>query len=425
MTGSKLQKFIQYLQTRNLVGKDDIIQSANLMSKLDRRIGQMGVMRGYIRPEDVNSILNEQAGTGKLFGECSIRMDLMSPDKVKRLLDLQKDEIYLFAQSAIIQKITTPDRIAAHVQEFMKTADAVGPDAQSAAADAAGPPIKAEIKSVLGRVTEFGALPQSVLRLMSVIDNKDVDMDKVTELLSADPGLVATLLRVVNSAYHGMREEIKSVKQAVVAIGIDKLRSLIITVGLVQKYHGLPPAVAQPYWNHAVRTAEWAKLIGRQFEIGEGDEVYLCGLLHNAGELLIYQFFRAQKLQIDERVSAGTPQPDAERAVLGGTHADIAGFLFSHWKLPAAVVQSAMYHHQHPLLLLNIPNLLREVFLVNMAVAVGGLDTHPDAFEYAELLDKLGNHYQRLLKLQKNINMNKIAADVEENVRRFSGLTSR
>ncbi len=276
-----------------------------------------------------------------------------------------------------------------------------------------------ETAGILKRIREFALLPQTNLRLMGVLDDQNVDVDKVVLALSADPGLVASLLRVVNSASAGMRGEIRSVKQAVVILGLDKLRSLVIATGLIVRFHALPPDVSRRFWEHALQTAQWSKRLSPYFTNVEGDAVFLCGLLHNIGELIIWQYLKAELKQIQERMTNGAVQADAEHAVLGCTRSDLTADLFIEWKMPKAVVESTAHSGEDLETVSAIRGISNEALIVHMAAAIAGVDSNLDALDYDDAVNSVFSKYRFHLRLPPTLSYDDLAATVATDLKQI------
>ncbi len=414
MSLAKLQGFIQYLRASNIMAQEDILRAIRQMSAFDRRLGHLGAFRGYIAPEQINVILLEQARSGTRFGECAVRLKLMTDQQVMLLLKLQKDDLFLFAQASVTQKLTTIDKIIGHIKAYLHA----NPD--MAVEEAAAPTeeniqLARETRSILRNIEEVSPLPATAHRVVSMLDNPDVELERIGDVLSLDPGLTSTMLRVVNSAFYGLREKVASASKAVVVLGMKKLRQLVVAAAVMQKFQGVPAGFAQKFWENSIRTAQWSKEIGVHRGMSEADELFICGLLHNIGYLVIMQYFRPQQAEIDRMIQAGRQPIVAEKTVLGGTHADVGGFLFNLWQMPKETVQSAMFHHHDLQLLVNMPNLSESVIVIHMASAICELDPTLDALAYSETLEKLAGKYRQPLKIGERINMDEMAERVEAN----------
>lgn len=414
MSLAKLQGFIQYLRASNIMAQEDILRAIRQMSAFDRRLGHLGAFRGYIQPEQINTILWEQARSGSRFGECAVRLKLMTEQQVVLLLRLQKDDLFLFAQAAVTQKLTTIDKVVAQIKAYLN----VNPEM---AKEAEAPPSEDRIqldrqsRSVMRSIEEVSPLPATAHRAVSMLDDPDVHLDAVGETLTMDPGLTTTLLRVVNSAFYGLRDKVTSVSKAVIVLGIKKLRQLVIAAAVMQKFQAIPPQFAQKFWETSVRAAQWSKELAAIRNMAEADELFICGLLHNIGYLVTIQYFRTQQLQIEQLVQAGKRPLDAERAVMGGTHADVGGFLFNLWQMPKETIQCTMFHHHDLQLIQTMPNLHEAVLVIHMAGQICELDPNLDALGYSENLERIAKRYRPLLKLPESLNMDSLAEKVDSN----------
>lgn len=409
-----MQRFIQYLRANSVMSQEDVLRGIRQMSVFDRRLGHLGAFRGFIQPEQINDILLEQARTGNRFGECAIRLNVLTPQQVDMLIKLQKDDLFLFAQAAVTQKLTTTEKIVSHIKTFLGANPDVAVEAEEAPNEQKVG-IDRQIRSALQNIEKISPLPATAQRAVVLLDDPGADLDKVGEILALDPALTATLLKVVNSAFYGMRDKITSVTKALVVMGIKKIRQLVIAAAVMQKFQSVPAAFSQKYWENSLRSAEWSKEIAEFRRMEEPDELFVCGLLHNIGQLVIMQYFRQQQNMVDEMVAGGKKPVDAERALLGGTHADIGGFMFNLWQMPKGTIQATMFHHHDLQLLLNSPNLTESVYIVHMASDICELNPSLDAYGYSQEVEKIGARYAQILKLGANLNMDKLSERVDAN----------
>lgn len=397
------------------MNQDTVDRAMQQMSVFDRRIGQLGAFRGFIEPDQINAILLDQTRNGGVFGECAVRMNLMSTKHIDHLLKLQNEEVFLFAQAVMALKLTTAEKIADHIKSFITAFPEVAKESAPTVSQEKRE-LDKHVQEVLKSVDSVSPLPTTVQRVMSMLNDPKVDLDKVGDALSADPGLSSTLLRVANSAMYGLRERVTSVRKAVTVMGIQKLRQMLLSSGVMEKFKSVPADFAQKFWEDALWTAQWSKELAAYRRMEEVDEIFVFGLLRNIGRLLIYQHFRPMLAKIDEQVKAGKTRLDAERAVLGGTHADLAGFLFNLWQMPKKMVESTMMQHHDLQLLLRMPNIPDEVLVVHMAVAIRETDPNLDSIAYQDELARIGNLYRDPLKLGAGFKMQGLAEKVETNI---------
>ncbi|OGH56097.1 MAG: hypothetical protein A3G34_12890 [Candidatus Lindowbacteria bacterium RIFCSPLOWO2_12_FULL_62_27] len=412
----RLQKFLQYLQTNQLMSTADIRRCVLKSADFDRRIGHLSSLMGYLPPEHINAVLLEQSQTGESFGVCAVRLNLMTPAQIEELLILQQEDFYLFVEAVIVLGVLPRGKITSHVRDFFASNQDLSRIHREAPTDAKIE-LDREVQQVLGRIREIAALPETAQRACALLNAPGVDLDQVADVLSLDPAIAATLMRVVNSAWVDLASKVKTVKEAIMILGIDRLRSLIIAVACLQKFKKIPKPVSRKFWAHSLATAEWSRQIGRALRRDAPDEMFLCGLLHNIGELVLRQFYRDRQEKIDAEVAGGKNQLAAEKEAVGATHADLGGFLFTIWRLPATIIQSAMLHHYDTVLLHYTPNITTEACIVRMAAALADLDWIASAELRSDRLEKIRRQHRD--KLAFDADMTKLDAGVNENLQKI------
>lgn len=256
-------------------------------------------------------------------------------------------------------------------------------------------------REILKQIEGLSALPTIARRILEILDDPKSSVDQICAVASVDPGLVTLLLRTVNSAYFGLRSRVTSIHHALVILGIDKFRPLVVASALMQKFRAVSKTVSQDFWDHAIRTAQWSKEIGRHLKMDEIDEVYICGLIHNTGQFVLAQHFKSEWREVESAVKSGAPRLKAEQDILGWTHAALGAYLFHLWKMSDAIVESASLHH-HNLRRMN-PKLKKHLqpptLVVNLAAAIGDIDPKTGAYEFDGKLERLFKLYQPVLDL--------------------------
>lgn len=408
----RYEKFLDFIKTRNLIDDARLRRAVRQYGAFDRRMGFLSSFLGYIKPEQINEILQEQTRSGLSFRDCASQLNIMSEQQLDRVANLQRDDLSIFAQSVVIQNAATSVEFTSFLREFITVypdaAHAVDPHAAASPKWADG-----RIDAVLKNVDQVSPLPNTVQRVVALLDNPEVNLDEIADILKMDPGLTSTLLRVSNSAFYGLRSKIGSVKKALQVLGTDKLRQLVIVAGIMQKSQGVSADFAVKFWENAVRTAECSKEIGKYCRIAELDELFVCGLLHNIGEIVLKQFMPDNWNKIQELIPSRKNSREAEREILGATHADIGGFMLHLWRLPKATVLSSMFHHHDYNLLIHTQNIPDEVYVVHMASAICNLNRGLDGFAYSRALELISERYRGRLKYPEMLDLNNLTAKVD------------
>jgi putative nucleotidyltransferase with HDIG domain len=203
------------------------------------------------------------------------------------------------------------------------------------------------------RVKQLGNLPAMPTILSTLSDAlsrpaNEVDVDKVAQTISCDESLTAQCLRVANSALYRQRGDVATVREAVLTLGLWRIRDLAFSCNLPLMFASLDCAVRKEcFWRHALGTAVVAQEIAQDFTNGANEQTYLAGLLHDIGILVNGRLFPEDFRDVmKEAVEECSSVPNIERRVLGFTHAESGRILAEIWKLPLEVAEAIEYHHR-------------------------------------------------------------------------------
>jgi putative nucleotidyltransferase with HDIG domain len=208
-------------------------------------------------------------------------------------------------------------------------------------------------KKIYARIDELPTLPVVVSKLLTLLEDPDFDIGELTEVISQDPALTAKVLKVANSAYYGFAQEIDTLDRAVALLGINMLKSLVLSVGVVaalpraKRSEMLDPA---GLWLHCVASAAVIREMGERMGLPkEDDHLFVVGLLHDVGKIVLLHFFfdlyqeALQKAKLREDM----PLYLAEREIIGMDHGDVGAMLLGRWKFPPQVIKPILAHHHH------------------------------------------------------------------------------
>jgi len=224
-------------------------------------------------------------------------------------------------------------------------------------------------QSLVDNVMQLISLPEIYLRLQRVIDDPTHTREQVAEVVAYDPSLSARVLRIANSSYYSFPREIETVASAVGIIGELDLRNLVLATSVVGSMSALncKGVNIDEFWLHSLRCGINARLIARSVGGFNPEILFLAGILHDLGILVIYQqdsaLAEAISRQIDEKHQL---RDQAEREVLGFDHAEVGALLIEAWGLSQELSELTRCHHQYQLaqldkqaaLMLALANLL-------------------------------------------------------------------
>jgi len=242
-----------------------------------------------------------------------------------------------------------------------------------------------EIIADLKRVPE---LPVAVSRLLSVINDERHGLHDIVTIVRHDAVLTARVLKVANSAAYALPTPVTTIDRAVPVLG----ESMIIGITLAEsvaalhhrELHGYA-AEAGSLWRHDLLTAVAARrLAPLSLRPVEADLAFTCGLLHDLGKAVLSAHLAGVVTEMLERLEReeGTSYLDAEREMLGTTHAEVGLALARRWRLPTPLDVAMADHHRPAQAPKEWRSLVYIVHLADMAAMMLGMGTGADTLRY-------------------------------------------
>ena len=193
-------------------------------------------------------------------------------------------------------------------------------------------------------------LPDVFVRISQLADDPDSTITDVANVVSQYPSFAVRLLRVANSPLCGFSSTIDTVAKAVSMIGASQIRNLALSASIVRACAGLPNNLVSKgnFWRHSIYCALIARVLAKRTGKCEPEAVFTAGLLHDIGELVIFNRLPEQArgallLVLDS--ADELPMHEAERQVMGFDHAQVGGELARQWQLPPMLEECVAFHH--------------------------------------------------------------------------------
>jgi HD-like signal output (HDOD) protein len=213
-------------------------------------------------------------------------------------------------------------------------------------------------------VPPFPAVAQAVIE---AVNRPETTAETLSELITKDPGLTASVLKLVNSPFYGRRIAAKTVHQAVVYLGMKAVRWLMVSASAKMVYQRGDAKQAEAMWAHAVGAGLATRILSK----GQGvnpEDAFVAGLLHDVGKTLMSNETPGQfEAAADLARSAGLPAHKAEQAIYGYSHADVGSLLIQRWNLPDNLDDAVRLHHDLELAAGEAPDAVTLVRIVNLA----------------------------------------------------------
>jgi len=192
------------------------------------------------------------------------------------------------------------------------------------------------------------SLPEVCIRVNEMLDEPSVTAAELGHIISQDTSLTARLLKIVNSSYYGFQAKIETVSRAVTVVGLRELRGLVIAASAVETFSNVPDEILNKvrFWRHSLYCGVIARLLAEQCHVLHSERLFVAGLLHDIGKLIIAQRLPTETRMIALEADAGhRSEFEVEQDFLGFNHAEVGGELMKAWSMPETLFESVAYHH--------------------------------------------------------------------------------
>ena len=155
------------------------------------------------------------------------------------------------------------------------------------------------LQELLRTNAQLPTLPVIVFQLRAALDKEHVSAGEIVDLIEKDPALAARALRAANSALYARGgDPIASIHGAVGRLGLNQIRSMCMVLAVVKAFGDRTDALDhQRFWEHSAAVGLTAEKLARLVDLPrdvEAGDVYVAGLLHDVGHLILDQFFPEQ-----------------------------------------------------------------------------------------------------------------------------------
>ncbi|MBI5188737.1 MAG: HDOD domain-containing protein [Nitrospirae bacterium] len=268
------------------------------------------------------------------------------------------------------------------------------------------------VESILANIDELPPMPASIAALLEMFQEEDsLSAAKIEKIISSDQSLTMNVLKLCNSAFFGLRQEVSSIKQAASLIGFKALKALALgsfvqhiteqrLEGYLIEKGGL--------WEHSISVAGGSRLIAERYLKGFEDTAFTAGIVHDVGKIIMSKYLQKEFTEIVSVIKKDAiPFHEAEKRICGITHAEIGQMAAERWKLPNILIDVIRNHHSPQNAIINkqlvsivhISDSVSKILgttdgldSVNMNIDEGAVSSlNIDKAEYEDLIKRLTN----------------------------------
>jgi putative nucleotidyltransferase with HDIG domain len=205
---------------------------------------------------------------------------------------------------------------------------------------------------IVDSLGQIPALPSVVSRLLQIINNPRANANAAANYIEKDVGLTSKVLKLANSAYYGIPNTINNIHSAVVLLGFDTIRSIVLSASVMKMF---PTARNTPsifdrrsLWKHNLETALIARILARRYSyLGvDSEAMFSAGLLHDIGKLVLHQSIGEEYEELLKKASSTARSlAEIEMEEFGIHHGQLGAMLLEKWAFPESLNQMVKGHH--------------------------------------------------------------------------------
>ncbi len=209
--------------------------------------------------------------------------------------------------------------------------------------------INNELKKRLSKIRNIPTLPIVANNVIKLTQNPDSTAFEIAEAISQDQALSTRVLKTANSAYYGFPRKITTINYAIVVLGFNNIKNIALSTTIMDRFSKSDEDLLfdrKEFWKHSLLCGIISKKISERMGVKNSEEIFLCGLLHDFGKLILDSCFHDEfvlALQMSKEKNITIKK--AENAIFKFNHSGVGAFVLKSWNLPQSLVKTVEFHH--------------------------------------------------------------------------------
>ncbi|MFH1844449.1 MAG: HDOD domain-containing protein [bacterium] len=278
---------------------------------------------------------------------------------------------------------------------------------------------KEQLKQIIMNTRDLPAMPHVASKVLELSSDPNSSAQQLQQVIADDQAMAARILKIANSAMYACSRKIKTLTEAIVMLGFNSIRSLVITSASRNLYLSSGKRMGlkeRLLWEHSIGVAFGCRLLVQDRYPQLAEEAFLAGLMHDIGKLVLNHQAAEQFDEIVQIVyNENRMFVETEQELLGFDHTQVGALLVNKWKLSPLMEASIAHHHDpanfmpdNPLLLyLDLANNLCKRqgigFVENAALDLQSCRSNQILQIPSEVLDSIAEKLQHTLENEMEI----------------------
>lgn len=262
-------------------------------------------------------------------------------------------------------------------------------------------------------IDRMPSLSTTVTKVLEICNKPSASPNDLNKVISLDPVLTGNVLKLINSAYYSLPNQITSLGRAIIMLGLNTVKNLALStaiLGTLKKSGALNSLPIDTYWTHCLGVGVTAKAIAAQQKVPvtQHEEYFVAGLLHDLGKVALNNCFSEEYGQAISLADLEQgPLYRAEKTMLGLDHAQVGQKIAEKWQFSSPIRQAIAYHHRPAEAATEARTLVAIISVANVYIntyshGFAG-DGYPSVIELEEALELAAVDWHDLQQLNEKV----------------------
>ncbi len=226
----------------------------------------------------------------------------------------------------------------------------------------------------LRNINKLPAIPQVLTKLLKAFQDENLSVTRLASIIETDGVLSLKLIAAANSPYYRRNSQILSVKESVLSIGWEGVKTLALGAAMYQVLHEFTARNQfnlASYWRHTLTCASLSRKIAGYDSKTSPDEAYLAGLMHDIGRLAMLMAYAQQYVPFFEGPENDPAALRDEVERFGTSHCEVGASIIQDWDIKSFLEDAIAFHHKPAEQLQHASALVKVVHLANRVAESG------------------------------------------------------
>ncbi|RME00315.1 MAG: HDOD domain-containing protein, partial [Calditrichaeota bacterium] len=150
---------------------------------------------------------------------------------------------------------------------------------------------KENLTRILDNISDLPTLPTVYMRINRLLQSPDSNVSEIARIIESDQAISSKVLRLVNSSFFGFSRKVTQINHAVVLLGFNAVRNTVLSISVFESFKSSNSGIfdRREFWKHSIATGIIARLLAKELKLGQEEEAFSGGILHDLGKLVLDQ----------------------------------------------------------------------------------------------------------------------------------------